>query len=95
MDKFNREDCIAIGHPTHLGGVSWKMKKWWDERTPDIWFKTDGKFTVPVTSAGRPGGDGAMDGSSMSPTFNIDRIVAILSAFDAQKPRFPQVMQAP
>ena len=31
-------DGIAIGCPTHLGGISWKMKKWWDDRTPDIWF---------------------------------------------------------
>ena len=22
-------DGIAIGCPTHLGGISWKMKKWW------------------------------------------------------------------
>ena len=46
-------DGIAIGYPTYLGGVSWKIKQWWDERTPDIWFKTDGKFAVLLTSAGR------------------------------------------
>lgn len=24
-------DGIAIGCPTHLGGISWKMKQWWDD----------------------------------------------------------------
>lgn len=45
VDEATTEDVfwangMAIGCPTHLGGVSWKMKRWWDERTPDIWFKT-------------------------------------------------------
>ena len=30
-------DGIAIGCPTSFGGISWKMKKWWD--TPS--FPTD------------------------------------------------------
>lgn len=59
-------DGIAIGCPTHLGGVSWKMKQWWDERTPDIWFKTDGKFAVPFTSAGSLGGGGELACMAMS-----------------------------
>lgn len=59
-------DGIAIGCPTHLGGVSWKMKKWWDERTPEIWFKTDGKFAVPFTSAGSLGGGGELACQALS-----------------------------
>ena len=59
-------DGIAIGCPTHLGGVSWRMKKWWDDRTPDIWFKTDGKFAVPFTSAGSLGGGGELACMAMS-----------------------------
>ncbi len=59
-------DGIAIGCPTHLGGVSWKMKKWWDERTPDIWFKTDGKFAAPFTSAGSLGGGGELACQALS-----------------------------
>lgn len=59
-------DGIAIGCPTHLGGISWKMKKWWDERTPEIWFKTDGKFAVPFTSAGSLGGGGELACQAMS-----------------------------
>lgn len=59
-------DGIAIGCPTHLGGVSWRMKKWWDDRTPDIWFKTDGKFAVPFTSAGSLGGGGELACQALS-----------------------------
>lgn len=59
-------DGIAIGCPTHLGGISWKMKKWWDERTPDIRFKTDGKFAVPFTSAGSLGGGGELACQALS-----------------------------
>ena len=59
-------DGIAVGCPTHLGGVSWRMKKWWDERTPDIWFKTDGKFAVPFTSAGSLGGGGELACQALS-----------------------------
>jgi NAD(P)H dehydrogenase (quinone) len=51
-------DGIAIGCPTHLGGISWWMNKWWDDNTPNVWFKTDGKFAVPFTSAGSQGGGG-------------------------------------
>lgn len=59
-------DGIAIGCPTHLGGVSWRMKKWWDDNTPNVWFKTDGKFAVPFTSAGSLGGGGELACQAMS-----------------------------
>lgn len=59
-------DGIAIGCPTHLGGISWRMKKWWDDRTPEIWFKTDGKFAVPFTSCGSLGGGGELTCQSLS-----------------------------
>lgn len=51
-------DGLAVGCPTHLGGISWRMKKWWDDHTPDVWFKTDGRFAVTFTSAGSLGGGG-------------------------------------
>ena len=71
VDEADTEDVfwadgIAIGCPTHLGGISWRMKKWWDERTPDIWFKTDGKFAVPFTSSGSLGGGGELTCQSLS-----------------------------
>jgi NAD(P)H dehydrogenase (quinone) len=59
-------DGIAIGCPTHLGNISWRMKKWWDDRTPEIWFKTDGKFAVPFTSAGSLGGGGELACNALS-----------------------------
>lgn len=51
-------DGIAIGCPSHFANISWRMKKWWDDRVEDIWFKTDGKFAVSFTSAGAIGGGG-------------------------------------
>lgn len=53
-------DGIAVGCPTHFANISWRMKKWWDERVGDIWFKTDGKFAVAFTSAGSLGGGGEL-----------------------------------
>lgn len=46
---------IAVGCPTHLGNISWRMKKWWDDRTSEIWFKTYDKFSVPFNSVGSLG----------------------------------------
>jgi NAD(P)H dehydrogenase (quinone) len=48
-------DGIALGAPTHLGSVPWKVKKFWDE-IPDIWGKIDGKFGCAFSSAGGLGG---------------------------------------
>ncbi len=53
-------DGIAVGCPTHFANISWEMKKWWDERCLDIWFKTDGKFACSFTSAGSYGGGGEL-----------------------------------
>lgn len=53
-------DGIALGCPTHLGGISWRMKKWWDDNTPNVWMKTDGKLGVAFTSSGSRGGGGEL-----------------------------------
>ncbi|MEM9732931.1 MAG: flavodoxin family protein [Pseudomonadota bacterium] len=49
---------IAVGSPTNLGGISWAMKKWWDERSFDVWGKLDGKFGCAFSSSGAWGGGG-------------------------------------
>ncbi|HEY0868584.1 MAG TPA: flavodoxin family protein [Fimbriimonas sp.] len=36
-------DGIAVGTPTHMGVLSWKMKRFWDETMLDSWQKLDGK----------------------------------------------------
>ena len=46
-------DGLAVGTPTNLGGVSWKMKRWWDEEfAPNYWDKVDGKLCCVFSSQG-------------------------------------------
>lgn len=47
---------IALGSPTNLGGISWRMKKWWDERSFEVWGCLDGKFGCTFSSSGSWGG---------------------------------------
>jgi NAD(P)H dehydrogenase (quinone) len=49
-------DGIALGAPTHLGSVPWKMKKWWDDLVDSAWQKVDGKFGCAFSSAAGLGG---------------------------------------
>lgn len=49
-------DGIALGAPTHLGSIPWKMKKFWDEASGEVWGKIDGKFGCAFSSAGGLGG---------------------------------------
>lgn len=49
-------DGIALGSPTNLGTVSWRMKKWWDGVSFDVWLKLDGKIGCAFSSSGSWGG---------------------------------------
>ncbi len=49
-------DGLALGSPTNLGGISWRMKKWWDERSFDTWGELDGKLACTFSSSGAWGG---------------------------------------
>ena len=49
-------DGIALGAPTHLASVPWKVKKFWDGITDECWSKIDGKFGCAFSSAGGLGG---------------------------------------
>jgi NAD(P)H dehydrogenase (quinone) len=49
-------DGLAVGTPTNLGVMSWKMKKFWDEICDDIWGKTEGKLACAFASEGGWGG---------------------------------------
>jgi len=35
-------DGIAVGSPTNMGLLSWKMKRFWDETMAGQWMKVDG-----------------------------------------------------
>lgn len=49
-------DGVALGSPTNLGTVSWRMKKWWDDVGFDVWLKLDGKIGCAFSSSGAWGG---------------------------------------
>jgi NAD(P)H dehydrogenase (quinone) len=49
-------DGLAVGSPTNMGLLSWKMKRFWDDVMLDHWMKVDGKIGCVFTSAGGWGG---------------------------------------
>jgi len=49
-------DGLAVGSPTNMGILSWKMKRFWDEAMYDQWMKVDGKIGCAFSSAGAWGG---------------------------------------
>ena len=49
-------DGLAVGSPTNMGLLSWKMKRFWDEVMMEHWMKVDGKIACAFTSAGGWGG---------------------------------------
>ena len=60
VDEATKEDIlwcdgIAVGSPTYLGVLSWKMKKFWDDMV-DLWGKIDGKIGCAFSSSGGWGG---------------------------------------
>jgi NAD(P)H dehydrogenase (quinone) len=60
VDEASKDDVLwcdglAVGSPTHLGGMSWKMKRFWDGLT-DIWGQVDGKIGCAFSSSGGWGG---------------------------------------
>ena len=61
VDEATRDDIlwchgIAVGSPTNLGLLSWKMKKFWDDLSDDLWGKIDGKIGCAFSSSGGWGG---------------------------------------
>lgn len=49
-------DGIAVGSPTNMGTMSWKMKRFWDERAAETWGQVDGKIGTVFSSSGGWGG---------------------------------------
>jgi len=49
-------DGIALGSPTNMGLLSWKMKRFWDEVMMAPWGEIDGKIGCVFSSAGAWGG---------------------------------------
>ena len=49
-------DGLAVGSPTNMGVLSWKMKKFWDTEMLKHWMQVDGKIACAFSSAGGIGG---------------------------------------
>ncbi len=49
-------DGLAVGSPTNMGILSWKMKRFWDETMNAKWMEVDGKIACAFSSAGGWGG---------------------------------------
>ncbi|HEY0074476.1 MAG TPA: flavodoxin domain-containing protein, partial [Abditibacteriaceae bacterium] len=49
-------DGLAVGSPTNMGILSWKMKRFWDEDMAPHWMKVDGKIACAFSSSGGWGG---------------------------------------
>jgi NAD(P)H dehydrogenase (quinone) len=49
-------DGLAVGSPTNMGLLSWKMKRFWDETMGPHWMKVDGKIACAFSSSGGWGG---------------------------------------
>jgi len=61
VEEASREDVVwcdglAVGTPTNLGLPSWKMKRFWDELSDEIWGQVDGKIACAFSSSGAWGG---------------------------------------
>ena len=49
-------DGLAVGSPTNMGVISWRLKRFWDEQMGPHWMKVDGKIGCAFSSAGGWGG---------------------------------------
>ncbi len=61
VDEATPEDVhwcegLAVGSPTNMGVLSWKMKRFWDDVMGEHWMKLDGKIACAFSSAGGWGG---------------------------------------
>lgn len=56
LDDLRWADGIALGSPTYVGLTSWRMKRFWDEASHQVWGEMDGKFGCAFSSSGGWGG---------------------------------------
>ncbi len=61
VDEATVDDVVwcegmAVGTPTNMGVLSWKMKRFWDEKLLEHWMKLDGRIGCAFSSAGAWGG---------------------------------------
>lgn len=49
-------DGIAVGSPTNMGILSWKMKRFWDGLGDELWGRIDGRVGCAFSTEGGWGG---------------------------------------
>lgn len=65
VDDVLWADGVALGSPTNMGLLSWRMKKFWDEDMQPYWGKIDGKLGAVFSSQGGWAGGGEIACQSM------------------------------
>ncbi len=53
-------DGVAVGAPTHMGSISWEMKRWWDVIARPLWPCIEGKIGCAFSSSGGAAGGGEL-----------------------------------
>jgi NAD(P)H dehydrogenase (quinone) len=100
-------DGLAVGSPTNMGILSWKMKRFWDEVMAEHWMKVDGKIACAFSSSGGWGGGSELACQSILTvlmnfgflTFGVTDYAAKLTtlhygAVAAREPRTPDIQAA-
>ena len=100
-------DGLAVGSPTNMGVLSWKMKRFWDEAMFDHWGKVDGKVACAFSSSGGWGGGAEMACQSLLTVlinfgflvfgvtdYSGKAMTAHYGAIAAQTPKEPDVQDA-
>ena len=59
-------DGIAVGSPTHMGSIPWRMKQFWDVEMQPHWGKIDGKIGCAFASQGGWGGGAELNCLALS-----------------------------
>ncbi len=100
-------DGLAVGSPTNMGILSWKMKRFWDEVMLDHWIEVDGKIACAFSSAGGWGGGMEMACQSLLTVlmnfgflvfgvteYSGRNMTSHYGAVGAKAPREPEVQEA-
>jgi len=74
IDEASKNDIlwcngIAVGSPTNMGTISWKMKKFWDDLGKELWGNIDGKIGCAFSSSGGWGGGAELTCQSIMTVF--------------------------
>ena len=106
-EDVNWCDGLAVGSPTNMGILSWKMKRFWDETMFDHWGKVDGKIACAFSSSGGWGGGAEIACQSLLTVlmnfgflvfgvtdYSGKTMTAHYGAIAAQAPREPDVQDA-